>query len=132
MTRYALAWIVATAAAVVGVAALLRAVDDRPARLDVAIERASCRLEPARDRPARPGAGQVVVRYRARLSAAESARLQRIVEQLAGRAITVPVRPAAPDVVEATDDARRLSCARLDQRTEDALILFARSADESP
>jgi hypothetical protein len=130
-TRYALTWIVATAATVIGIAAVLRAGAHDPLPLSRAIERAACRLEPAprgtTELWGAVDAGKVVIRYRVTLSVAQAAQLRSLVRRLPGGVVTEPGPPRFAPVVEATAAQRRLGCDRLDERTQDALILFARS-----
>jgi hypothetical protein len=120
--RYALEWVAATTAIVIALSIALPGTRDPAASLVSAVERASCRLEPgggesaAETRAALDG-DTIVVRYRATLSGAERARLGRIVRRLPGRAVTVRGAPASAAAVEASDDAYRLGCPRVNQRT---------------
>jgi hypothetical protein len=134
--RYAVSWIAATTATVLALSVALHGTGEPPALLESVVERASCRLEQGgRESAGRIGVAlgrsKVVVRYRATLSTAESARLRRIARRLAGRAVTIPGVPASAAAVEATAETYRLNCSRVDQHTEEALMLFVLALDDS-
>ena len=134
--RYALAWMAATAATVLVLSIALHRASEPRALLVSAVERASCELQQrGRESSGRIdatlGGGKVIVRYRATISAAEFARLQRVARRLAGLAVTVPGAPASAAAVEATRATYRLNCPRVDRYTEEALILFALSLEDA-
>jgi hypothetical protein len=120
--RYLLSWLLSSAVVVMLLALALDAPSDPPPQLLRAAERASCRLTvDGDDNAAR--AGEVLLRYRRTLSAAQSARLSDVIGRLAGLA-TPEADADLPDAVAVETGEARLGCSRVDRRAEEVLILF--------
>lgn len=119
----------------IALALALHGMEEPPASLAVAVDRASCELResaggPAAYLDAALSAGNVVVRYRASLSGREVARLRSIARRFGGRPVTVVRAPTSAAAVEATAAGLRMECPRIDGRTEAALMLFVRSVPD--
>jgi hypothetical protein len=116
--RYAAAWLGGSAAVVAVLALVLDGGSTRPEELDVAAERAACRIVRDSDRPA---GGSVVLTYRATLSGPEIARVRAVARRLAAPAAVVE---PGTEAVAAENGVERLGCPRIDRRAEDAITLF--------
>jgi hypothetical protein len=122
--RYFAAWLLASAAVVAGLALALDGGRPHPEPLTVAARRASCHFIRDSDRPAR---GAVVLSYRATLSGEEIARVRDVARRLAAPAVSG--NPSATEAVAAENGDERLGCPRVDERAEDAIMLFVLSSE---
>lgn len=124
--RYLAVWLVGSAVVVVALAAALDGGPVHPERLTVAAERAACRFASDSDRPA---TGSIVLSYRPTLSGEEIARVHAVARRLATPAVSTTDDPPPSEAVAAENGDERLGCPRVDERAEDAIVLFVLNSE---